>query len=163
MASPKCISLYYVRVQDVETVVGDISGAIQQLKNLLDVTLDLCSDELIKGVVGGVVVNQCIQKFSFGTYQSEGTILLHVLYIIMCMHIATACTVCVIILYTSSGEYSEEVLKSLENIKSSKNLRDFTSELKRLPSHYMASIVCGCFQSRTIKKLKIDVREVRVY
>ena len=66
-------------------------------------------------------------------------------------------------LYTSSGKYSEEVLKSLENIKNSKNLRDFTLILRELPSHYMASIVCGCFQSRTLKKLKIQVEEVRVY
>ena len=63
-------------------------------------------------------------------------------------------------LYTSSGEYSEEVLKLLEN---SKNLRDFTLNLGQLPSHYMASIVCGCFQSRTLEKLEIEVKEVRVY
>ena len=66
-------------------------------------------------------------------------------------------------LYTSSGKYSEEVLKSLENIKNSKNLRDFTLWLRQLPSHYMASIVCGCFQSRTLEELKILVEEVRVY
>ena len=66
-------------------------------------------------------------------------------------------------LYTSSGEYSEEVLKSLENIKNSKNLRDFTLELRQLPSHYMASIACGCFQSRTLETLVIGVAEVRVY
>ena len=66
-------------------------------------------------------------------------------------------------LYTSSGWYSEEVLKSLENIKNSKNLRDFDLGLGQLPSHYMASIVCGCFQSRTLEELKIQVEEVRVY
>ena len=66
-------------------------------------------------------------------------------------------------LYTSSGKYSEEVLKSLENIKNSKNLRDFTLYLRQLPFHYMASIVCGCFQSRTLEKLWIGVEEVRVY
>ena len=66
-------------------------------------------------------------------------------------------------LYTSSGKYSEEVLKSLENIKNSPNLRDFTLRLGQLPSHYMASIVCGCFQSRTLEKLMILVKEVRVY
>ena len=66
-------------------------------------------------------------------------------------------------LYTSSGKYSEEVLKSLENIKNSKNLRDFDLGLGQLPSHYMASIVRGCFQSRTLKKLEIEVKEVRVY
>ena len=38
----------------METVVGDISGAIQQLKNLSDVRLDECSDELTRGVVDGV-------------------------------------------------------------------------------------------------------------
>ena len=66
-------------------------------------------------------------------------------------------------LYTSSGKYSEEVLKSLENIKNSKNPRDFTLILRELPFHYMASIVCGCFQSRTLEKLKIQVTEVRVF
>ena len=66
-------------------------------------------------------------------------------------------------LYTSSGRVSEEVLKSLENIKNSKNLRDFTLELQQLPFHYMASIMCGCFQSRTLAKLKIEVKKVRVY
>ena len=65
-------------------------------------------------------------------------------------------------LYTSSGKYSEEVLKSLENIKNSKNLRDFDLELRELSSH-MASIVCECFQSRTLEKLKIQVDKVRVY
>ena len=65
-------------------------------------------------------------------------------------------------LYPSSGKYTEEVLKSLENIKNSKNLRDFTLELGQLPSHYMASIVCGCFQSRTLEELEIRVKEVRV-
>ena len=66
-------------------------------------------------------------------------------------------------LSTSSGKYSEEVLKSLENIKNSKNLRDFTLELEELPFHYMASIVCGCFQSTTLKELVIKVDKVRVY
>ena len=66
-------------------------------------------------------------------------------------------------LYTSPGKYSEEVLKLLENIKNNKNLRDFTLRLRQLPSHYMASIVCGCSQSRTLEKLEIEVTEVRVY
>ena len=65
--------------------------------------------------------------------------------------------------YISSGKYSEKVLKSLENFKNSKNLRDFTLKLSQLPSHYMASIVCGCFQSGTLEKLMIGVNEVRVY
>ena len=67
-------------------------------------------------------------------------------------------------LCTSSGKYSEEVLKSLEKIKNSENyLRDFTLYLRQLPFHYMASIVCGCFQSRTLEKLNIEVKEVRVF
>ena len=69
-------------------------------------------------------------------------------------------------LHTSSGKYSEKVLKSLENIKNSKNLRDFILYLRQLPSHHniiMASIVCGCFQSRTLEKLWILVEKVRVY
>ena len=51
------ISLLYIlvlHVQDVETVVGDISGAIQQLKNLSDVRLEWCCDELTRGVVEGL-------------------------------------------------------------------------------------------------------------
>ena len=49
-------SLYIIvlHVQDVETAVGDISGAIQQLKNLSDVTLMECSDEITRGVVEGL-------------------------------------------------------------------------------------------------------------
>ena len=43
-------------MQDVETIVGDISRAIVQLidKNLSDVTLEECCDELTRGVVDGV-------------------------------------------------------------------------------------------------------------
>ena len=93
-----CI-LYIIvlHVQDVETVVGDISGAIQQLKNLSDVTLDNCCDELTRGVVGGVVVSQCIQTFSMGTYYSESAVLVNVLYTYGVCSVATACTVCVMI------------------------------------------------------------------
>ena len=43
-----------LHVQDVETVIGDISGAIQQQKNLSDVTLEECCDELTRGVVEGL-------------------------------------------------------------------------------------------------------------
>ena len=75
----------------METVVGDISGAIQQLKNLSDVRLDGCCDELTKGVVGGVVVSQSIQKFSFGTSSSESTVLVNVLYMYSVCIVATAC------------------------------------------------------------------------
>ena len=81
----------------METVVGDISGAIQQLKNLSDVTLGECSDELTRGVVGVVVDSQCIQKFTFGTPFSESTVLVNVLYMYCVCCVATACTVCVII------------------------------------------------------------------
>ena len=38
----------------METVVGDISGAIQQHKNLSDVRLDECCNELTSGVVEGL-------------------------------------------------------------------------------------------------------------
>ena len=81
----------------METVVGDIRGAIQQHKNLSDVTLCDCCDELTRGVVGGVVVSQCIQKFSFGSYDSESTVLINVLYMYCVCSVATACTVCVMI------------------------------------------------------------------
>ena len=81
----------------METVVGDICGAIQQLKNLSDVTLDDCSDELTRGVVGGVVVSQCIQKFSSGSFSSKSTVLVNILYMYCVCSVATACTVCVMI------------------------------------------------------------------
>ena len=58
------ISYLYIivlHVQDVETVVGDISGAIQQLKNLSDVTLLRCCDELTRGVVEGLQRKQTPQ------------------------------------------------------------------------------------------------------
>ena len=77
----------------METVVG----AIQQLKNLSDVRLDDCCDELTRGVVGVVVVSQCIQKFTFGSYSSKSTVLVNVLYMYSVCSVATACTVCVII------------------------------------------------------------------
>ena len=48
------VYIIVLHVQDVETVVGDISGGIQQLKNLSDVTLGECCDELTKGVVEGL-------------------------------------------------------------------------------------------------------------
>ena len=51
------ISQLYIivlHVQDVKTVVGDISGAILQLKNLSDVELKLYCDELARGVLEGL-------------------------------------------------------------------------------------------------------------
>ena len=152
-----------LHVQDVETVVGDISVGIQQLKNLSVVRLMDCCDELTRGVVGGVVVSKFIQEFIFGTYFSESTCsFVNVLCMYCVCIVATAYTVCVMIFTPLQGKYSEEIMKSLENIKNSKNLRDFTLELRQLPSHYMASIVCGCFQSRTLEKLMMLVEEVRV-
>ena len=66
-------------------------------------------------------------------------------------------------LYTSSGKVPEEVLKSLEDIKNSKSLNNLTLKLGRLPSHYMVSIVCGCFLSRTLEELMIEAdAEVRI-
>ena len=86
----------------METVVGDISGAIQQHKNLSDVRLDDCCDELTRGVVGGVMVSQYIQKFIFGScfswfISSKSTVLVNVLYMYCVCSVATACTVCVMI------------------------------------------------------------------
>ena len=81
----------------METVVGDISGAIQQHKNLSDVRLNECSDELTRGVVGGVVVSQCIQKFTFGSFSFKSTVLVNVLYTYCVCSVATACTLCVMI------------------------------------------------------------------
>ena len=97
VASPNCISLHVLRVQDVDTVVGDISGAIHQLKNLSDVRLMWCCDELTRGVVGLVVVSQCIQKFSFESNSSKSTVLGNILYTYCVCSVATACTVCVMI------------------------------------------------------------------
>ena len=81
----------------MEAVVGDISGAIQQLKNLSDVTLGECCDGLTRGVVGVVVDSQRIQKFTFRTPSPESTVLVNVLYMYSVCSVATACTVCVMI------------------------------------------------------------------
>ena len=81
----------------METVVRDISGAIQQLKNLSDVTLENCCDELTRGVVGGVVVSHFIQKFYLGTTFPKSTVLVNVLYTYCVYSVATACTICVMI------------------------------------------------------------------
>ena len=93
----------------METVVGDISGAIQQHKNLSDVRLGECCDKIIRGVIAGVVVSQsiqtftfrplqnrteqCIQFFSFGTYFSKSTVLVNILYTYCVCIVATVCTV----------------------------------------------------------------------
>ena len=45
----------------METVVKDISGAIQQHKNLSDVRLKECCDELTRGVVEGLQRKQTPQ------------------------------------------------------------------------------------------------------
>ena len=55
------IYIIVLHVQDVETVVVDISGAIQQHKNLSDVTLWDCCDELTRGVVEGLWRKQTSQ------------------------------------------------------------------------------------------------------
>ena len=81
----------------METVVGDISGAIQELKNLSDVRLYDCCDELTRGVVGGAMVCQCIQKFCFKSYSSKSTVLVNVLYMYCVCSVATTCTICVMI------------------------------------------------------------------
>ena len=90
----------------METVVWDISGAIQQLKNLSDVKLEDCCDGLTRGVAGGVVVSQCIQKFSFGSYFSQSTVIANVLYAYCVCSVATACTVCVMV-FTSLQESTQ--------------------------------------------------------
>ena len=46
----------------METVVGNISRGIQQHKNLSDVTLVRCCDELTRGVVEGLTDHKCISK-----------------------------------------------------------------------------------------------------
>ena len=46
----------------METVVGDISGAIQQLKNLSNVTLYRYCDELTRGVLEGLWRKQTPQR-----------------------------------------------------------------------------------------------------
>ena len=52
----KFSQLYIIiqHVQDVETVVGDISRSVKQLKNLSEVRLENCCDELTRGVVEGL-------------------------------------------------------------------------------------------------------------
>ena len=81
----------------METVVGDISGAVQQHKNLSDLVLMECCNELTGGVVGGVVVSQCIQKFILKPSSSKGTVLVNILYMYCVCSVATAYTVCAMI------------------------------------------------------------------
>ena len=105
----------------METVVEDISGAIQQLKNLSDVTLGGCSDELTRGVVDGVVVSRCIQKFSFESYPSESTaVCVNILYTYCVCSVATACTVCVVIC-TPLQESTQR--KSLSHLRISRTVK----------------------------------------
>ena len=57
----------------MKTVVGDISGAIQQHKNLSDVSLEKCCDELTRGVVDGVSESDGPLSLSVHTrYDSTG-------------------------------------------------------------------------------------------
>ena len=50
----------------METVVGDISSGIQQLKNLSEVILMGCCGELTRGVVEGLTEHKCISKLFVG-------------------------------------------------------------------------------------------------
>ena len=59
----------------METVVGDISGAIQQHKSLSDVTLKYCSEELTRGVVEGLWSKQTPQ---YQVPESDGSLSLSV-------------------------------------------------------------------------------------
>ena len=49
-----CLYIIILHVQDVESVVGDISRGVEQLKNLSNVILERCCDELTRGVVEGL-------------------------------------------------------------------------------------------------------------
>ena len=61
----------------METVIGDISKCIEELKNLLHVGLEDCCDELTRGVVDGIVASQCIQQF---TLHNIGRVVICILY-----------------------------------------------------------------------------------
>ena len=62
----KFSQLYIIilRVQDAETVIGDISRCIKQLENLSDVRLEDCCDELTRGVVEGLTDHECISELA---------------------------------------------------------------------------------------------------
>ena len=60
----------------------------------------------------------------------------------------------------------ELIQKSLENTKNySKNLKSLHLNFKVVSSHWMVSIVCGCFQSGTVERLEVgaDRVEVRIH
>ena len=56
----------------------------------------------------------------------------------------------------------ELIQKSLENIKNSKNLKDFHLTLQVVSSHCIAAIMCACFQSRTVERMKVNADDVKV-
>ena len=74
------------------------------------------------------------------------------------------CTIChnCHLCFSSDVTCSEKVFKSLENIKIRNNLKYLTINLRDVPPHYMASIVCGCLQSTTVKELNFTVDHVKV-
>ena len=51
-------------VQDEETVVGDIRRGIEQFKNLSNVRLEECCNELTRGVVEGLKDPKCLSKLT---------------------------------------------------------------------------------------------------
>ena len=57
---------------------------------------------------------------------------------------------------------SEKVLKSLQNIMKNNHLKKLTISLREVSPHYMASIVCGCFQSTTVESLHFIADRVKV-
>ena len=69
----------------METVVGDISSGIQQFKNLSEVTLKDCSDELTRGVLKGL---QRPKSFQYQVPLSTGEL---VTYSLVCLPITWKC------------------------------------------------------------------------
>ena len=145
----------------METVVGDISRGIEQHKNLSDVILERCCGELTRGVVDGIVVNQCIQTFAL---QTAGKTLCCFWYLYQ------VCSLFFCMYWVSSGavlcKEEELIQKSLENTKNySKNLKDLKLTLQVVSWQCMASVVCGCFQSGTVERIEVeaDCVEVRVH
>ena len=56
----------------------------------------------------------------------------------------------------------ELIQKSLEMMKNSENLKHLRLNFQVVSSHWMASIVCGCFQSGTLEGIMVKADHVQV-
>ena len=90
----------------METVVGDISGAIHQIKNLSDVRLKGCCDELTRGVVEGLWRKQTPQhEVSSSPGKSNTHSLVHLSSTCVHVHIINIMSVLISIYTNHTSSY----------------------------------------------------------